>query len=395
MPISKFSFYNEFQGWRLEDVCFSDFNLLVGKSGVGKTKILDALFSVCQVESPSDWSRLNGCSWRLEFEIDEGRYVWEATTSRVSADIREFAGGSNGARHPDPPVYLQETLIKNGQQTLFLRDSNKFIFLAAELPKIKNTESAISLFNREAAIAPISKVLKKVLFREKWEPEFSIASWTDYSMPDGEFIESWLNNCPTLDSMREEPNDPMIYRIFILQQCFPQEFDWVKKSFQEIFPSVIDMKLGALSEFFNTLLPEYPRADMLVLGMKEVGVRNWVLPRQFSSGMLRTLNYLFELSLAPKGAVIVIDEIENSLGVNCLSSLIDHLLRRNDLQVILTSHHPYVINNIPWKYWKLVTRKGSEITVKDAAEIPSLNSASSLEKFTQLMNLEEYEEAIR
>ena len=44
---------------------------------------------------------------------------------------------------------------------------------------------------------------------------------------------------------------------------------------------------------------------------------------------------------------------------------------------------------------RLVTREGSVVTVKDVASIPEFDSASSLEKFTQLMNLEEYEEAIR
>jgi hypothetical protein len=33
--------------------------------------------------------------------------------------------------------------------------------------------------------------------------------------------------------------------------------------------------------------------------------------------------------------------------------------------------------------------------VRDATSIPSLDSASSLEKFTQLLNLEEYAEAIQ
>jgi hypothetical protein len=111
--------------------------------------------------------------------------------------------------------------------------------------------------------------------------------------------------------------------------------------------------------------------------------------------MQRTLVHLLSIALAPSGTVIIVDEIENSMGVNCLPQLIEHFLQRTDLQFILTSHHPYVINNIPWRYWRLVTRKGSEVTVRDATSIPALDSASSLEKFTQLMNLEEYEEAIK
>jgi hypothetical protein len=83
------------------------------------------------------------------------------------------------------------------------------------------------------------------------------------------------------------------------------------------------------------------------------------------------------------------------MGVNCLPEITDHFLRYSDLQFILTSHHPYVINNIPWQYWKLVTREGSEVTVKDATSVSALSTASSLDRFTQLLNLEEYAEAIR
>jgi hypothetical protein len=64
------------------------------------------------------------------------------------------------------------------------------------------------------------------------------------------------------------------------------------------------------------------------------------------------------------------------------------------MQFILTSHHPYIINNIPWKTWQLVTRKGGYVRVTNATQIPHLQTASSMEKFIQLINLPEYEEGI-
>ena len=80
--------------------------------------------------------------------------------------------------------------------------------------------------------------------------------------------------------------------------------------------------------------------------------------------------HLLELALASPGTVIVIDEFENSLGVNCLPALSDLLLdHARELQFILTSHHPYVINNIPSTWWKVVTRQGGVVTVKDAESI--------------------------
>jgi len=43
MRIKRFSYENKATGWKLEPMEFGDFNLLVGVSGVGKSKILDAL----------------------------------------------------------------------------------------------------------------------------------------------------------------------------------------------------------------------------------------------------------------------------------------------------------------------------------------------------------------
>ena len=116
---------------------------------------------------------------------------------------------------------------------------------------------------------------------------------------------------------------------------------------------------------------------------------------RLSSGMVRTLIHLFELYLAPSGTVVAIDEFENSMGVNCLPDIIDRLLERGrDLQFIVTSHHPYIINNVSPEWWKVVTRKGGVVSVKDAETIPALTTGSKHNLFVQLLNLREYEEGI-
>ncbi|MDD1469355.1 ATP-binding protein, partial [Dolichospermum sp. ST_sed5] len=92
-------------------------------------------------------------------------------------------------------------------------------------------------------------------------------------------------------------------------------------------------------------------------------------------------------------SVILIDEFENSLGINCMSELTDFILDKSpDVQFILTSHHPYIINNIPWETWQIVSKYGNKVRVRKSLNIPELNTASSLDKFTQLVNLLDSEE---
>ena len=63
-----------------------------------------------------------------------------------------------------------------------------------------------------------------------------------------------------------------------------------------------------------------------------------------------------------------------------------------DLQFIITSHHPYIINNISYKNWKIVTRNGGVVTAKDATDYDI--GKSKHQAFTQLINLDAYSEGI-
>ena len=63
--------------------------------------------------------------------------------------------------------------------------------------------------------------------------------------------------------------------------------------------------------------------------------------------MFKTLMHIAEMKLMANGSVILIDEFENSLGVNCIEVVADILMNQErDLQYIITSHHPYIINNL-------------------------------------------------
>jgi predicted ATPase len=134
-------------------------------------------------------------------------------------------------------------------------------------------------------------------------------------------------------------------------------------------------------------------ADVPFLEIREKGGRRWIPENRISSGMFRTLMHLSSVMLWPDGTVILIDEFENSLGVNCLDEVTKDLLTQSRrLQFILTSHHPYIINNIDSKHWKIVTRKGPIVTTHDAKELGI--GRSRHEAFLQLLNADAYREGI-
>jgi len=105
------------------------------------------------------------------------------------------------------------------------------------------------------------------------------------------------------------------------------------------------------------------------------------------------LMHIAELYLCADGTVILIDEFENSLGINCIDEVTRSIVSsRRSLQFIITSHHPYIINNINFKNWKLITRKAGVVKSYDATRF--ISGESKHQAFTQLINLDEYVEGI-
>ncbi len=197
-----------------------------------------------------------------------------------------------------------------------------------------------------------------------------------------------------MEELGYAPVLPVEIKAYVLQQDHPETFSRIREIYSEIFPTVTDLRVGTRQDFdLEPALGSGVADRRLAFGAKERGVEPWIV--NLSDGMRKVLIHLIELGVAPPDSVVVIDEIENSLGVNCLPDLAQFLLSQVPrVQLIMTSHHPQVINTITPEYWRLVTRHGSVVTIRNASRLPALQTASPLQKFTQLINLAEYEEGI-
>lgn len=89
-------------------------------------------------------------------------------------------------------------------------------------------------------------------------------------------------------------------------------------------------------------------------------------------------------------SLVLIDEFENGLGVNCIDTLCELMLsERNDLQLIITSHHPKIINAIDKEKWKIIERDGSVIRNRISQELGIGNSQH--DAYFNLINRWEFE----
>ena len=378
MKIQSFKFSNNKENWHIEEVKFEDLNLLVGGSGVGKTRILKALNLICDIAKGRN-RNLDDLEWSINFSHLRQDYRWELKSSSIKNE--EIFINLNESEQTE---IVYEKLVRyddDSEIEILLRSGLDSKFNNEKLPKLKRTESAITLLSEEDLIIPVRQAFKQLIFNFETRQKWMIG--LGYDPAKMELLDEIKLNA--YDFQEYFAGDPPVLKAFCLQKFFPHLFNEIKEYYIDIFPELKDVRVSSKRDSDGDFL--------LFFEIQENGLEDWIPQQRISSGMFRTLIFLIEVISAPKESVILIDEFENSLGINCMAELTDFLLDKSpDVQFILTSHHPYIINNIPWKTWQIVSKSGNKVRVKKASDIPALDTASSLDKFTQLINLLDSEE---
>lgn len=371
---------------------FPDLNLLVGISGAGKTSILKAISNLKRI---ANGESINGVKWDVEFLTnDHVRYHWlgefEVKKARSLIKIEEDEVNSNDGENK--VSIIRETLLKD-QEVLIARNQEVIEFKHSKTPKLPSYLSCIELFNQEEDVFPVRQEFNKMIFNPL---KFNISySAVDKILENDEYAK--YNSLSELQSSQLPISD----KLLITYEKYPDTFEIIKRKFLDIFPQVEDLKIEFLEPFklgdigmLVSLTPIFLLEDLPRIQIKEKNSHVWIVEPNISSGMIKSLMFLATIELSPDGSVILIDEFENSLGVNCLDTLTEDLLvNYRDLQFIITSHHPYIINNISPAYWKIVTRKGGVIQVHNAADFHI--SKTRQKAFIDLINvLEEFPQGI-
>jgi predicted ATP-dependent endonuclease of OLD family len=409
MKIKEISFKNTAAPpWELEKMNFSDLTLLVGASGVGKTQILNSLMKLINI---SNGSAYNGVEWDLHFTGDnDENYRWTGQFENIKGIHQQYFEEKDIDGQRFTPRLLKEELFL-GNESVFTREESNVKYEEKESPKISPSKSVLNLFTMEEKIFPIKMAFEKVVFLD-YQAERNTEIPADTIKKAEEILEKKVEPIPlshteallkTVDaaswrifpeSVIKNPSPReillfmvimkgkhLIFKLFLAQQYFKDIFEKISADFKDIFPQVQDIRFQLLED-----------KEYYELQIKERGT-DWISLQEISSGMFKTLMHLVELNLIANGSVILIDEFENSLGVNCIDAVAGGLLNPGrKLQYIITSHHPYIIDNIDMKYWKIVMRKGSKVFTKNAAELKL--GKSKHDAFKQLLNLQEFSEGI-
>lgn len=381
MKIHSVKYYDKYREWGYDTIHFSDLTLLVGVSGAGKTQILRSLINLRFIADGMSWNA-RGVNWEISFSNDGAEYFW------IGEFEHQKLNGEKKGREDDPK-FVREIIRLNGK-IIAQRKENDIYFEDEKMPKLAPEKSLISIFKEEESIKKAFEGFKKIVHRDYVGKEISPTNYSEiqvlggYATTNDAIVEAG-EKYKTLEEIRESNLDS-IHKLYCIFKNQKSTFNIIKERFLEIFQQVEDVKIVINNDvsFIDKLIEIF---------IKEKGVNKWISHQEMSSGMLRTFLHISEIYLLKKGSVVLIDEFESSLGTNCINALAEDLMfENNDIQFIITSHHPYIINQIPYEYWKIVTRENGKIVTYNADEFNL--GESHHERFMNLINLPTYKKGI-
>lgn len=383
MRIHTFEFTDQANHWRIEPIQFNHLTLLVGASSAGKTRILKSLGDIKNI---AQGKSLNGISWNISFSIQQDHYTWEGQFEFNERAFFTLMTSETAENDAPKPILLVEKLSKNGE-LIVDRNQNSLIFKGLKTTIPLKAEQSVLFLIPDNDLATIEKGFRRLL-------------WSDYTHAAQGFVkdnihmidELFLTKYKNLDHLRNS-EEPLTTKLYWVSKKDKKLFNRIKADFKNIFPILEDLKMEPLPQLKELNVPLFIKA-LPFIQIKEQYVNDWIPIMNISSGMYRTLIHILELHLCATGTVILIDEFENSLGINCIDELTTELKgATHRIQFILTSHHPYIINSIHTNNWKIVTRKGSTIFAQDAAAFHFEKSKHAA--FVQLINTPEYKTGLK
>lgn len=358
--------------WQFSEVRFGRINLLVGDTSTGKTRLLNTLFNLGRFAVSREYKQ---GYWDFVFEQDGVTYHWLLET-----EVQE-AGNS----------VIQDYIWRvEGEEEIPIveRDEDSFTFDGREMPKLAKDQSSVALLENEDLIQPLHKGFASIMRRRFSYGALSKAA-AFQSIPP-QLLEEVEKNRDTRKIFTS--NMSLSTNLFLLSEYFPTYFSSICDYYKSVFPFITEIAVLDLSDVHkNIAVP----ARVPVFCIKERNVDKWITIEGLSSGMQKVLLILTDIYLIPEGGIYLIDEYENSLGINAIEFLPTFLLElEKDVQFFITSHHPYIINQIPVSSWYVFHRKGSEVTIKFGEELVDRFGKSKQKAFIQLINDPFYTEGV-
>jgi hypothetical protein len=306
---------------------------------------------------------MNHIDWCLEFTIGEENYEWK---------------GSFGAVHFETSYKIKTESIKNRATNQKIeRRSNGLIHIRtpqseqdAITTKTTTPDGLLfQIYSGQDFIQAIIHHFKMMNIRDHTQSQAN--SSTDFYRLRFRYDGRRVHNSLDLEGLRNSHYN-IAERLMIAyskNKTNDLGYNALLAEIQSIFPVIedwaVEEQVSQNNEGWN-----------IAYKIKVRGQRNFIQHRNIASGMLRTFNIIADLYLSNPETVFLLDELENSLGHNCLPHLEELILNHSfESQFIMTSHHPDIINKIPKENWIVIQREDDgSIRNMAASKLPFFKS---------------------
>lgn len=361
-------FTNVETGLKIERIDFyEDVTLLVGLSGAGKTQILNAVEYSLNLAVRKDVI-LRPYNVSMGIYIDGVNYEWSYKIDSVKKDILIL-------ENQDKYCFAYEKLVRDGN-IVFERNGDSICVVGYDkVPQPKSDESLLSQYSEDKNFENLITGIRKL-----YSVEIELAVRGGISRENFSRLKAKVT-----DTLKKEKNTefkmfshlPVAVKIYIAKRYYKDLYIKIFEAVKELFMEIEDIDVI-----------EDEERELYLVAIQVYGKK--LLQNDISNGMLKTIYYIVELFTMSEDSLVLIDEFENGLGVNCIDLLADLLLyARTDLQFIITSHHPKIINGIEKSRWKIVDRNAKTVKNCDSEDYGIGNSQH--DAYFNLINRWEYE----
>ncbi len=375
MYINWIEYENKTSGQKISHVDFNRLNLLVGASAAGKTTILRVISQFILAMSMGH-SIKEHCILRMSFSIkdrsSDGKgikeYLWELRTKEEDVLSAEDSSAC--------PICYEVLHDLKAEKDIISRCDNKIAIDGYEnLPQVAKLQSAIYIFRENAPFNAIVDDMRAAMNLYNQNVAFNPVSTELLEQIKKIIQDARKNERPIRWHYAVQNKFPISLLIYIVKNTLPDRYDDFLEDLQAIFPEIEEVHINqSASDNGN-----------YYLSMRQNG--KLLLQPDISSGIMRTIYVLSCIHFCESDTLIMFDELENSLGVNCLDEVVERIRQQSigkDVQFLLTSHHPYIINQIPASNWLIVLQKNSVVESKRAEELGI--GRMQRERFFELIN---------
>ncbi len=369
VKIQWIEFENLQTGLKIERIHFNeDVTLLVGLSGAGKTQILNAVEYSLNLAFDKDVA-LRPYRVGMGILIDREEYEWFYEINRTNENELII--------NEESKYEFTNEELKCNKQNIFKRTSTEIYVKGYDkIPQPKKDESLILQYSEDKKFEKLISGIRKLY---SVEIELAVRGGIrseSFSRLKSKVIDT-LNNNKTKTQFKVFSHLPVAMKLYIVKNYYKDMYIRIFDAVKELFMEIEDINVE-----------EDSAREMYLVSIQVYGKK--LLQHDISNGMLKTIYYIVELFTMSENSLVLIDEFENGLGVNCIDILSELILsERNDLQFIITSHHPKIINAIDKSQWRIIDRTGS--VVQNSGSIDYGIGNSQHDAYFNLINRWEFE----